>query len=298
MNLSEFLHAVAKAQGVDDENQALKLILADGNLTKVDIPAEMEPITEYDFKNLLSIDSAKNHPDIKRHFVATLLNGVEKDIDRYAKDVWELSDEDRAELKKIEGAQKRMEAAFKLGKDRLEKKSPPTDNEKVKKLETTISDLNSKLLAKEEETVLKLNEQKQAYLDKQKEHAFTELFRSFKYTDAIPTEVQEQTARAIFQSRLQQDNNKVIFKEDGSLQLLTNEDTQFYQNMKPVNLKQYVESVLAEKKVLQVTAPIKEGDGKKREPMLIVNPLTPGKGDNSSFQRELEASLQDLGSQA
>lgn len=296
LNISEFLNGIAISAGIDQDDPALKLILADGNLTKIEVPAAFESLVSNKYKDMVTLEAAKNHPELKKHFTATLLHGVEKDIDRFTKEIWELSDEDRAELKKAEGAQKRMEMAFKLGKERLEKKAPATDNEKVKKLETQISQLNADLLAKDESFENEKKTLKQGFLDKRKDHAFKELFQSYQYTDALPKSVQEQTARAIILAKLQQDNNKVVFKEeDDSLQLFTNEDTAVYQNNKPVNLKQYVESVLAENKLLQVT-PIKPlGDEKKREPLLVVNPPANTKGDTSSFQRELEASLQDLG---
>lgn len=300
MNLAEWLYAVANKQGLDPENPALKLILSDGNLTKLDVPAELNHVAEHNLKEMLTLDAAKNHPELKKHFFATSMYGVEKDIDKYAKEIFELSDEDRAELKKVDGAQKRLESFLKIAKERTEKKAPPTDNEKVKKLSDEIARLNETILKKDEEFQGKEKSLKQTYLESLKDRAIKDLFHTYEYTDALPKQVQIQTAQALWAEKLRQDKNKVVFNEESdSLQLFTEQDTEVYKDNKPMNLKQYVESLLAENKLLKVTPTQSPGDGKKKEPILVATPSQNGsKLDTSAYMQEVNQALQDLSSKS
>lgn len=296
MNLSEWLHGILTKGGLDAET--LKLTLADPGLTKIDVPASLEQLVEHDFKDLLTLEAAKQHPDLKKHFIATSMHGVEKDIAMYAKEN-EFSDEELSELNKIPGAQKRLGAFIKLIKDKSDKKGPIPDNDKIKKLTDQIAQLNAEAIKRAEDYESEKKTLRQGFLDKRKEHAFKELFQSYEYTDALPKDVQEMTARAMFEKQLLQDNNKVVFNEENdSLRLSTNEDTEVYHNNKAISLKQYAERVLAEKKLLKVNqAPSANGDGKKKEPTLVFQPQNgAGKLDNSAFNESIKAAMQDIGS--
>lgn len=295
LNLAEFINGVALANGLSEDDPELKLILSSGDLTKMNIPAKLESIVGINYKDMLTMDAAKNHPDLKKHFFATSMYGVEKDIERLSKDL-ELTDEDRSQLKQIKGANERLEAFVKLVHERSSKKSPPTDDEKLKKANAEIARLNDQIVKKDEEFAQKENSLKQSYLEKRKEHAMNGLFQNYNYTDALDPEVQRETAQTIFRNDLKKNNYKIVFnEEDDSLRLTTDQDTEVYRNNKSVTLTQYLDGLLAEKKLLKVT-PAAPVDGKKKEPLLVNFPSQNGKIDTSLYKQATEEAMQAIGS--
>lgn len=295
MNVSEFLHSLAISAGIETDNAALKLILADPNLGNITVPTEFDTLVSGKFKDMITLEAAKNHPDLKKHFYATSLYGIDKDIDRLAKDN-EFTDEEIASLKKIDKTEKRLEEFSKMTKDKFSKKAPATDEEKHKKLQQQIADLNKTILEKDELGVKEKAELKQNYLNSLRDRTTKELFQKYNYTDAIPQKVQSTTAQTLFFDDIKSKGYKVVFNEENDgLKLLTSEDTEVFINNKSVDVHQYVENLLAENKLLKITPQAQSNGHSKVEP-IIVQPNQMGQMkpvNNSAFLQELEIAAQD-----
>ncbi len=299
MTVSEFLHQMALSSGAEIDNPALKLILADPNLAKLEIPKEYETLVGDKFKGMITLDAAKQNAELKKYFLATSLYGVDKDIERLARNEMGLTDDEISSLKRIDNTQKRLEEFAKISKEKLSKMAPATDDEKAKKLANTINELNRQLAEKDESFKAKEKEIAGQYLNKMSAQAKKELFRQYQYTDSLPISVQTQTAQALLDENLRKNNYKVTFNEESnSLKLLTDADTEVFVNNKPVNINQYVESLLAENKLLKVTPINKTGDAKTKEPIIVQSTDTSKKVNNAAFLQALEASAQGFAQQA
>lgn len=295
MTVAELLHGLATSAGIETDTPALKLILADVNMSQTQVPQEFESLVTQKYKDMITIEAAKQHPDLKKYFLATALYGVDKDIDRIAQNEFGFTDDERASLKKIENTQKRLDEFAKMTKEKLEKKAPVGDEEKHKKLQAQIADLNKTILEKDETLVNETKKLKSGYLNSLKDRTVKELFQQYNYTDAIPKKAQISTAQSLFFDDLKEKNYKVTFNEEGdSLKLLTSEDTEVFVNNKAVDVKQYVESLLAENKLLKVTPTLTPNGSSKKEPIIFQQPPNgQPKYNNSAFLEAVESAAQD-----
>ena len=150
MNVGEFLNAMAVSTGLEQDSPELKLILSDPNLTKVEVPKEFDTLVSEKFKGMVTLESAKNNPDIKKHFTYSALSGIDATIDRLAKDEFGMDDEYVSSLKKLDTTGKRLTEFARKVKELSEKKAPANDDEKLKKHNEEVKRLNQQLLESQE----------------------------------------------------------------------------------------------------------------------------------------------------
>ena len=294
MNVGEFLNAMAVSTGLEQDSPELKLILSDPNLTKVEVPKEFDTLVSEKFKGMVTLESAKNNPDIKKHFTYSALSGIDATIDRLAKDEFGMDDEYVSSLKKLDTTGKRLTEFARKVKELSEKKAPANDDEKLKKHNEEVKRLNQQLLESQEKFAREKTEIENRFLTSSKERALTELFQNYKYSNTVPKDVQLDVARSLFNKNVRENNLKIAFDENGdNPRLLTDQDTAVFINNKEVNMNQYVESLLAKNNLLEIAAPVKQNGNDKREP-IIVNGANNGTINNSAMIAALESAAQDI----
>lgn len=295
MTTGEFFNLLAVTAGIDQDSPELKLILADPSLSKIEVPKEFENLVGEKFKGMVTLEAAKQNPDLKKYFTYSALSGIDSTIERLGKDEFGMDDEYLAALKKQESTGKRLIEFSKKIKELSEKKHPVGDDDKSKKLQAEIARLNQQFI----ETQEKFNSEKQEianrFLNTSKERALKDLFQKYEYTDTLPKSVQNEVARSLFNGKLKENNYKVTFDENGdNPRLLTDQDTEVFVNNKAVNLQQYLDKILAENNLLKVTAPVKQNGNGKGEPIIVPASGEHGKINNSAFLAELEVAAQDM----
>lgn len=294
MNVGEFLNAMAVSAGLDQDSPELKLILSDSNLTKVEVPNEFNTLVSDKFKGMVTLESAKNNPDLKKYFTYSALSGIDATIDRLAKEEFGLDDEYVSSLKKLETTGKRLTEFSKKIKDLSEKKAPAGDEEKQKKLNDEIKRLNSQLVEAQDKFAREKTEIETRFLSASKDRAMNELFQNYKYSNTVPKDVQLDVARSLFNKNVRENNLKVAFDENGdNPRLLTDQDTAVFINNKEVNMKQYVESLLAKNNLLEIAPVVKQNGNGKKEP-IIVSSAGDGKINNSAMLAALESAASDI----
>lgn len=197
-------------------------------------------------------------------------------------------------LKKLDTTGKRLTEFAKKVKEISEKKSPVNDDEKLKKHNEEVKRLNQQLLEAQEKFAREKTEIENRFLTSSKERALTELFQNYKYSNTVPKDVQLDVARSLFNKNVRENNLKIAFDENGdNPRLLTDQDTAVFINNKEVNMKQYVESLLAKNNLLEIAAPVKQNGNGNREP-IIVNGANNGTINNSAMLAALESAAQDI----
>ena len=142
--LTEVLKSIASQSGVSEtelqsimENSALASIEIDDAIsTRLTVPR-------------LTMESAKANPDLKKHFTAQALNGVDSEMQRLMNDMG-VSAEVQTEINGLDTTFKRVPALMKKIQE-LESKKQGAGSEDVAKMNQKISDLNAEL-AKTNET--------------------------------------------------------------------------------------------------------------------------------------------------
>lgn len=292
MNVGEFLNAMAVSTGIEQDSPELKLILSDPNLTKVEVPKEFDTLVTEKFKGMVTLESAKQNPDLKKHFTYSALSGIDATIDRLAKEDFGMDDEYIGSLKKLDTTGKRLTEFIKKAKELSEKKIPANDDEKIKKHNEEIKRLNQNLVDQQVKFAQEKTDIENRFMSNSKERVLKELFQKYEYTDTLPKNVQTEVARTLFNGKLKENNFKVAFDENGdNPRLLTDQDTAVFINNKEVNMGQYIESLLAENKLLKVNAAPQSGD--KKEPIIFQQTNAQPKYNNSVFMQAMETAAQD-----
>lgn len=299
-NYGELINSIALQTGVEPDHAALKSALSNQELTKIQVPDELATLLTENYKKMITLEAAKHNPDLKRHFFGTALSGIDSQLDKIGRTVFELPDEKLQELKKIEDSYVRINKFGEIVKEVYDKKAPPSDDEKLKKLNKQISDLNQEILnnkaAADEEKKKIANE----YADKYKDFHYTKLFQDYEYTDTLPKQVQIAAARALFEQSTQANNYKVAFDaESGNLRLMTDADTVVHINNKPVDIKQYISNMLSENKMLKISAavPGKDANGQAKPERVLLdfqaNQQSNKALDNTAYLQEAEQALRE-----
>ena len=97
--LTEML--VNSGYNIEADNDALGSLLA----LDTDVPDDIASSLK---SNLLTLESAKNNPDIKKHFTAQALNTIDTGLYEYADEYGKLSDDQIAEIKAEKSSYKKM----------------------------------------------------------------------------------------------------------------------------------------------------------------------------------------------
>ncbi len=77
MTLAEYIQTVADRIGIDNADEAIKMVVTNPALMQVQVPSTLVSMTQ---SKLMTEDEAKINPIVKKHFTATALNSVDTKI--------------------------------------------------------------------------------------------------------------------------------------------------------------------------------------------------------------------------
>ena len=203
--------------------------------------------------DFISLDAAKNHPDLLKHFNATIFNGMDAKIMALASEDGDLSSDDLAEIK----AEKNSYEKLRLLKQKVRtategKHKNPADKEllldEIKKLSKDLAD--AKTGAQNE--ILKAQ---QNFEDRLTDYAVESLLSAQPYANTdIPAEVNVMTAKNLL-TKVLADKKAVLKRDaDGKLVLKNAENTEldFLENNTRINFSDLAIATLANNKLLKV----------------------------------------------
>lgn len=291
MKLGDFLKNLATKIGLQNE-QALVDLLARPELSDVDVnDAIANPIV----RDLMSLDGAKNNSMVKNHFNALALNGVDTEI---LNSVTELGlDEDTVTKFKNE---KNTFAKIGYLKEQFKalqaKKVETNDPVKKAEYERQIQELNTSIAKmrddfKTEKATLTATHQSEMVNFIKKNSLVA---RPYANKD-LKAEVNVRIAETLVDDELSRVG--AILIRDGNILKLkqkANPDLDYYQDNKPIAYDDFVNKVLADNKLLQVSDP------KPPVPPVppVRAPFTPIPGqqtvDTSKLNAAVQSSMADL----
>lgn len=158
MNLADLLNILAKTAGIPDDNEEFKALVQTKALAKMDVPEDLgKSFTESLEGGLLSIEAAKNNKEIKDHFTALALNGVDTELEKVIADM-DLDEETKTLLANTDSTYKKVSlipSRLKIKYDALivEAKKGGKSDEDVENLNTEIGKLNEELKGLKENTI-------------------------------------------------------------------------------------------------------------------------------------------------
>lgn len=261
MQFGTFITDLASKAGISSDDKSIKDLQA-ANLT---IPDEIaSKISE----SLFNIDSAKQNSVLKGYFHSQALSVPDKTIDELTSDFDDVTKSEFASEKntpaKIRLLVKKIQSKNEKLIEELQKKGAGKDGqERIEKLTSEISKLNTELAKKDDEWKARLQaEQAKAESDRlafaQKGYLATKKYANEKQSQDLNIEF----ANLVLERRLAEKKAKVIMK-DGKPKLVQadNPDLEYQENHKPVSFEDFTTKVLNNDNLLFVTDPKKVSNG-------------------------------------
>lgn len=248
--INEFLKTLITKAGGNPEDEKIKTALAAVS-AEIEVTDDLINAIEH---GLISIDNAKNnHPDIKKHYTALALNGLDSELDRLMED--EKFDEAVVtELKAEKSSTKRAALIAKKIKE-LEAAKAGQGKAETKALNDKIVELNNELRRiKDNESTIK-SEYEKKLRDKDKGYAMRGMLSSYQTIyDKLDPETKNITINAILEKNLRSKGYQLDVDENGNLVINTKDgSTAFTDDHRPLTPKVFFDKVMADEKLLVVS---------------------------------------------
>lgn len=282
--LGEFINDLALKAGITADNADLKGILANPTLAATEVS---DAIASQIDSNLMTEEAAKHNPNLKKYYHAQVLNG----IDAEHKAIFEEMQFDAAtveEIKKEASTYKREGLIARKIKELEEKKAAAKSGDKGK-LQEEITSLNKQLADLKDSTKKEVEAARKQADDDVTLFAIQSQLAAKNYAYDLPKDVNVSTAYNLLDADLKNKKLKVVRNADKTLKLVTETDTDYHENHKPVSFGDYVDKLLGTHKLLKVSNP--------PDPKNPPNPpfVPPGnKVDNSKVTSAIDKQLAEI----
>jgi hypothetical protein len=260
--LGEFINSAFQKAGIAADNEYLKRVLQNPELTKETVPDEI--VSQFN-STLLTLDQAKTNYDLKNHFYGAALAPVEKELQNLAT-AYEFSEEDLAELNGIKSTFSKIPALKTKLDNAIAKKAAAAGGDKGKHAEEIVR-LNAEIAAAKAEMSNATQRISSEYEGKIVDMALNNFMNQYSFTDAIPKEVAAMTARNIFEQTVNSKRAKYkLVNNELTLVNADDESLPFMQENQPVQFRAFVDKIVADNKLLKTTptpppAPPARGQG-------------------------------------
>lgn len=255
MVFGKFLLDLATKAGVDIQNEALGKLLA----IQDEIPDEVA----LQFKSgLMTVEDAKQHPELSKYFKSQTLDPIDNELKRLIEEL-EIPDEVKAEIFAEKSTYKRVPTLLKRVKELEAKKADANKNSDKAALQQEIDNLNKQIKAINTEKESAVESIRKEFAAKELEREVTGLFKGKKYAlKDLPEDVNITAAKALLQRQLESKGAQFVMTENGlKLVRKDNPELEYREHNDPVNPNDFVTKLLAENKMLEVTAPPVNGSG-------------------------------------
>jgi hypothetical protein len=250
--LTEML--VNSGYNIEADNDALGSLLA----LDTDVPDDIATSLK---SNLLTLESAKNNPDIKKHFTAQALNTIDTGLYEYADEYGKLSDDQIAEIKAEKSSYKKMRMMLDALRNAQQSAPAGVDDETKSKLATRKEEIEK--LQREISEIKAQHEQSLSQVRSEAQNSILNYAIDMELSgkDYAQSELDKSTniliARQIIDKQLNEMGAKVVSDGNNSLRLVRSDDPdmEFMRENKKLTFGSLADQILAEKKLLKTSAP-------------------------------------------
>lgn len=245
--LGEFINSALQKAGIAADNEYLKRVLQNPELTKETVPDEI--VSQFN-STLLTLDQAKTNYDLKNHFYGAALAPVEKELQNLAT-AYELSDEEIAEINAVKSTFSKIPALKAKLDNAMQRKAAAAGGDKGKHAEEIVR-LNAEIAAAKAEMANATQRISSEYENKFLDMALNNFMSQYSYTDAIPKDVAAMTARNLFDQTVSAKRAKYkLVNNELTLVNADDESLPFMQENQPVQFKSFVDKIVADNKLLK-----------------------------------------------
>lgn len=249
MTIAELLHQMAERVEFNSADEALKAIVTNPALSQIQVPAELA--TDLNRK-LMTESEAKINGNVKKHFTATALNGVDAKVKEIL-DEFGFDEDAKTGIFAEQNSYNRIKLLAQSISDLKDKSITATGGEK-KALVDKINELTNLVNAEKAAKAAEVEAVNARWTSTLTNKEIDSMFSNYDYAMDLDKEIQIQTARNVWERELKNKGGKYVYTEQG-LKLVNAEtpDLPFTIDNKQVDVKQFTEGVLAQNKLLKVT---------------------------------------------
>lgn len=282
--LGELINKLALSGGMDADDDGLKTILGNTAVSSLELTDDVVNAIN---SNLLTIDSAKNNADLKNHFTALALAGVDGELARLQTS-YDLTPEIIEKLKGETSSYKRIGMLVEQVKA-LESAKIGQTKEGQDVLQKSIDDLNKQILENNTSHQTALTDQSTKHRGEMQNLLVKTALSNYDYSLPTSKEVAVSTAENIIFGELAKQGGTVILDDNNNLVLKqsANPEMDLFQDHQKVDFKGFAESTLASHKLLKTIDTPPTGTPPS------IAPGTPSVSSNS-FAQSVDNNITDL----
>jgi polyhydroxyalkanoate synthesis regulator phasin len=287
----EFITKLATMAGLSPSDPEIVGILSNSEFSNYKLPENLYSKIN---SNLLTIDSARNNEQLRKHYHAEILNGLDASIEnvmeKFAVDP-DIAEQIRQEKKTTEKYNRLIEKLNDLNARKADagRKTDKSEMEaEISKLNSQIKDLTGKLQSAPQE-------RDSFWTEKLKSKAIQNLLTAYNYAGEkdIPKDVLIETASVLLNRKLNEAKVRLEYAPDNdSISLKTESGMDFYKDNSPVSFKSFADQVLAESKLLAI--PGANNAPTQSNPQPLPTPQTIVSGGKTADTSRFFAALDDI----
>ncbi|HET6255863.1 MAG TPA: hypothetical protein VFE32_17430 [Puia sp.] len=290
MKLGELFKSLATKAGVDINDLATKSADFAGLLS---LAAEVPDAVANQIETaLLTMDSAKSHPDLKRHFFAALADGMDASLKKIAQKR-QIPDADWAPIESEKSTVKKMEMLTDKLLELRDAKDNATSKTEKGQLQKQIEELQEQLRLTKEGHTTELDNRQKTFSARETGLMVEAILAGKNYANKeLPKGVSIITAKTLIDQALAKEGLMVVNK-DGVIRVLKQDGSDYYDSKhNKVDADGFFDGVLSSNKLLAVTDQSKTGDPSHQQQTIVT-------GDDKKVNtRLLEANQASLGALA
>jgi hypothetical protein len=280
--IAELLQSIATNSGIDTDDLKLKELVMNPALN-VNVPDDIANKIQ---SSLMTEDQAKTNPNIKKYFTALSLNPVDSTINEILATYSDLGDDVKSRFVNEKNSYTKIKMLVDTLKEIESKKQTATGGEKSK-LVDQIAALNAEIVKVKAEQNDIVSQTEQRYINKMSDIALTSHLRSYTYGTGLADDVNIIAAKTLINEALQNKKASVKLNDAGKFELYSTDDPSlpYTENHKPVEFKTFTDKILADNKLLKVTAPV--------TPVTPIQQPAGGYGTGSGVKAQIERMKRD-----
>jgi hypothetical protein len=244
--LGDTFNTLATLAGISPEDGQLKAFLSNVAVSEYDLPDEIANKIQ---SSLLTIDAAKNHPQIKSHFFAQAYDGLDKELTGLMGD---LPEEVKAEILAEKSSTKRASLLVGKVKELEGKKGGASTTDKAQ-IQKQIDDLNAAIVAEKQAAQQAAEAIRTEYESKITDLHLNNILTGYKYATPISLDANIKIAKTLLSESLAQKGLQVV--NENGLTIKTKDNMDYYENNQKVDVSKFADAVLAQHKLLAANEP-------------------------------------------
>lgn len=243
---NEVLKSMVEGSGLSSDDTTIKSILENPAFASIDVADEISTRLT---APRLTMDAAKNNPDLHNHFKALTLNGLDKKVKESAKS-FGLSED---EINELESEKSSYERAIKLAEKvrNLEAKKQVAPDEQKKIFTKEIEGLNNQIVGLKNSFEQEKNSLLTSFENEKLNWRMDSVYSEYipQMNKDLKPNINLTIAKQTVSEAMQGKGYKIVNKE-GNLTLQTAEGNDVYENNQKLTLKDFVSKTLANEKLL------------------------------------------------